>query len=47
MDSMLKKFIFDHEVSMDGQSSGFDTFSWVATGRPTYDHPYKIPSIIQ
>ena len=44
---LLKKFIFDHEVSMDGQSSGFDTFAWVGTGRPTYDHPYKIPSIMQ
>ena len=44
---LLKDFILGHEVSMDGQSSGFDVLQWMkTTNRPTYDHPYKISSII-
>ena len=45
---LLKDFILHHEISMDGQSSGFSTHEWISsTGRPTYDHPYRIPSILQ
>ena len=44
---LLKDFIVHHEVSMDGPSSGFSPGKWMAeTRRPTFDHPYKIPSII-
>ena len=44
---LLKDYILSHEISMDGQSSGFSTHEWIrTTGRPTYDHPYKIDSIL-
>ena len=44
---LLKDYILSHEISMDGQSSGFSTHEWIrTTGRPTYDHPYLIDSIL-
>jgi hypothetical protein len=44
---LLKDYILSHEISMDGQSSGFSTHDWIrSTGRPTYDHPYLIDSIL-
>ena len=45
---LLKDYILSHNISMDGQSSGFSTHEWISTtGRPTYDHPYRISSILQ
>ncbi len=45
---LLKDFIVNHQISMDGQSSGFNPSVWInETGRPTFDHPYLIPSIIE
>jgi len=39
--------ILHHELNIDKQSAGFCTHKWVAnTGRPTWDHPFIIPSII-
>ena len=44
---LLKDFVVSHQVSMDGQSSGFHPGEWVAkTRRPTFDHPYRIPSVV-
>lgn len=43
---LLKDVIIEQNVGMDGQSSGFDTMKWVMSGGKTYDHPYKIPSIL-
>ncbi len=40
------KSIIKHISVMDGQSSGFSPLKWVQSGRPTYDHPFIIPSII-
>lgn len=43
----MKDYILPHELSMDGQSSGFSPAAWqINNRRPTYDHPYKINSIL-
>tara|TARA_R110002020_G_scaffold105661_5_gene246300 strand:+ start:241 stop:1215 length:975 start_codon:yes stop_codon:yes gene_type:complete len=45
---LLEDYILSHNISMDGQSSGFSTHEWIrTTRRPTYDHPYRITSILQ
>jgi len=38
--------IIHHIEHMDGPSSGCDIPGWVASGRPTYDHPFVINSIL-
>lgn len=38
--------IIHHIEHMDSPSSGCDIPGWVASGRPTWDHPFKIPSIV-
>lgn len=43
---LLKDFIMPHEISMDGQSSGFSPLNWRIAGGRLYDHPYKINSIL-
>lgn len=44
---LLGEPVLAHEVSLDGMSAGFSPHKWVAeSGRPTYDHPYKIPSVL-
>lgn len=44
---LMKDYILPHELSMDGQSSGFSPAEWqYKYNRPTYDHPYKIKSIL-
>lgn len=44
---LVKDFILPHNISMDGQSSGFSPLKWLSeTHRPPYDHPYKIDSIL-
>lgn len=35
-----------HKKGIDRQSAGFDTHRWAATGRPTWDHPFKISSVM-
>lgn len=44
---LLKDHILPHKISLDGQSSGFSTFNWVMKGNRTFDHPYRIPSILK
>ena len=44
---LLKDFILPHNLSMDGQSSGFKNEKWVSTGRLPYDHGYRIDSILE
>ena len=44
---LLKDYILPHKISLDGQSSGFSPGLWQVTGRPTYDHPYIIDSILE
>ena len=45
---LVKDFILPHNISMDGQSSGFNPAEWLyQKGRPTFDHPYKINSILE
>jgi hypothetical protein len=43
---LMKDFILHHRISMDGQSKGFSPAKWQASGRQTYDHPYRISSIL-
>ena len=44
---LMKDYILPHELSMDGQSSGFSPAAWqINIRRPTYDHPYNINSIL-
>ena len=43
-----KDIVVHHELNIDKQSAGFCTHRWVReTGRPTWDHPFIIPSIAQ
>lgn len=45
---VVKDFILSHNISMDGQSSGFNPAEWLyKKGRPTFDHPYIIESILE
>lgn len=45
---VVKDFILPHNISMDGQSSGFNTAEWVFyQKRPAFDHPYRIKSILK
>ncbi len=45
---LVKDFILPHNISMDGQSSGFNPAEWIYNkNRPTFDHPYKINSILE
>lgn len=44
---LIKDIIIDQNVSLDGQSSGFNTGEWVRNGGKTYEHPYKIKSILE
>lgn len=44
---LLKDHILPHKISLDGQSSGFSPVEWVMSGKATYDHPYKIKSVIE
>lgn len=44
---VVKDFILSHNISMDGQSSGFSPAEWIyKQNRPTFDHPYIIDSIL-
>lgn len=43
---LLKDYIIPHKISLDGQSSGFSPYEWIMSGKATYDHPYRIPSIL-
>jgi len=44
---LLKDYILPHKISLDGQSSGFSPALWQLSGKPTYDHPYIIDSILE
>jgi hypothetical protein len=45
---VVKDFILPHNISMDGQSSGFNPAEWLHVHRrPPFDHPYKIDSILK
>jgi|TARA_R100001594_G_scaffold764_3_gene3084 hypothetical protein len=45
---LMKDFILPHQISLDGQSSGFSPAEWQQIHkRPTFDHPYKIESILK
>lgn len=44
---LLKDFIIEHKVSVDGQSSGFSPADWQYRGGQTWDHPYKIKSVYE
>lgn len=45
---LVKDFILPHNISMDGQSSGFNPAEWLYQNRrPTFDHPYIINSILE
>jgi hypothetical protein len=45
---LVKDFILSHNISMDGQSSGFNPLEWmIKNQRPVFDHGYKIDSIIK
>ena len=43
---IMKNQTVDHIVSVDGQSSGFSPMDHVMGGGQTYDHPYRINSIL-
>ena len=45
---IVKDFILPNNQGMDGQSSGFDPAEWLyKKNRPTFDHPYRINSILE
>lgn len=44
---LLKNHILPHKISLDGQSSGFSPYNWVMSGGKTFDHPYRIKSILE
>lgn len=45
---LMKDFILPHKISLDGQSSGFSPAKWqILHKRPTFDHPYRIDSILK
>jgi len=44
---LLTKSVIHHIEYLDKRSAGFDIPGWVASGRPTWDHPFIIPSIVQ
>ena len=45
---LMKDFILPHQISLDGQSSGFSPAEWQQIHkRPTFDHPYRIESILK
>jgi hypothetical protein len=43
---LLKDHVLPHKISLDGQSSGFSPYQWISSGGQTYDHPYKIASVV-
>ena len=51
--AIKKKFVLSKDVvvkhlkSMDGPSSGFSPHSWMMQGRPTYDHPFLVDSVVE
>lgn len=44
---LLKDYLVDHTIGIDGQSSGFDTMQHFMSGGQTYEHPYVIKSILE
>ena len=44
---LLKDHILPHKISLDGQSSGFSPVEWTLSGNYTFDHPYRIKSILE
>ena len=50
--ALQKKFVLSKDVvvshlkSMDGPSSGFSPAKWQLMGRPTYDHPFLVDSVV-
>lgn len=43
---LCKDIVVEHIVGIDGQSSGFSPVDWIRSGRPTYDHPYRLDSLL-
>jgi len=44
---LSKDVIVTHLKSMDGPSSGFNPNSWLMQGKPTYDHPFLVDSVVE
>jgi hypothetical protein len=43
---LSKDVIVSHIQGMDGQSSGFDPHIWQRNGKPSYDHPFLVDSVV-
>lgn len=43
---ITNEVVVDHEISMDGPSSGFSARKWVEKGNSRFDHPYLCGSLI-
>ena len=44
---LSKDVMVSHIQGMDGQSSGFNPSTWQRNGKPTYDHPFIVNSVVE